>query len=350
MGAATTDRAATARADELHDRVQRVVERYAFADGETFDTLARMLAVHQATYDPGYRRLCDARGVEPTSDAPSTLPAVPTEAFKLTRVATFAGDADQAVFRTSGTTMGGRGVHALRRLDTYRRSALRSAEVHLWPRRTAVLAIAPTPEQLPDSSLSCMLGWFVEAWGGRFLEPDQPAAAIDAIASLTEPTVICATAFAWVHLLDAGLAARLPPGSRAMQTGGFKGRSREISASELRGAMAQALGIAASDIVGEYGMTELSSQLYAEGGETLRYVAPPWVRVSAADPGTLGPLPPGSPGVLRIEDLANVESAWAVQTADMGVVHVDGSVEILGRALFAPPRGCSLAIEEMLDR
>ncbi len=112
--------------------------------------------------------------------------------------------------------------------------------------------------------------------------------------------------------------------------------------------MASGLGIEESAVVGEYGMTELSSQLYAVGGETFRYVAPPWVRVCAAASSTLAPLPAGSLGVLRVEDLANVESAWAVQTSDLGVVHEDGSIEVLGREPGAPPRGCSLAVEELL--
>lgn len=72
------------------------------------------------------------------------------------------------------------------------------------------------------------------------------------------------------------------------------------------------------------------------------------MRVSARDPETLAPLPLGRRGVARLKDLANVESAWAIQTADEIVVHVDGGVELFGRLAGAAPRGCSLAIEELL--
>jgi hypothetical protein len=106
-------------------------------------------------------------------------------------------------------------------------------------------------------------------------------------------------------------------------------------------------------VVAEYGMTELSSQLY-EGtlAGTARhgvYLAPPWVRVTAVDPTTLAPAATGAEGLARIVDLANVDSAVAIQTADRVRVLPEG-VELLGRAPGAPPRGCSIAVDEMLER
>src|SRR5439155_3604069 len=144
-----------------------------------------------------------------------------------------------------------------------------------------------------------------------------------------------------------------PPGSRAMHTGGYKGGSREVAPAALRGDIANAFGLETSAVVGEYGMTELSSQLY-EG--TLRaarglptpsskhgsFVPPPWLRVVAAHPETLAPLADGETGILRFEDLANVDGAVAVQTADVGRSG-GGAVELVGRSQGAPARGCSLA-------
>jgi hypothetical protein len=74
---------------------------------------------------------------------------------------------------------------------------------------------------------------------------------------------------------------------------------------------------------------------------------PGWVRVSAVDPGTLAPVPDGEVGVLRIDDLANLDSVCAIQTSDLAIVR-GGGVELLGRAPGATPRGCSLAVEEAL--
>jgi len=175
-----------------------------------------------------------------------------------------------------------------------------------------------------------------------------------------ETLLVLATSFALVGLLDelAGRALPLPTETVVMQTGGFKGKTREIEPAELRAAVARAFGIGQAQIVSEYGMTELTSQLYeasVPGSALARerrgaagvYSEPPWLRVVPVDPATLEPVPHGEIGIARIVDLGNVDSAVAIQTQDR-VRRVDGGIVLLGRATGAPPRGCSLAIEEFL--
>jgi hypothetical protein len=108
-------------------------------------------------------------------------------------------------------------------------------------------------------------------------------------------------------------------------------------------------------VVSEYGMTELCSQLYGDGlvrgrierDGVERLMVPPWVRVTPCDPETLRPVRAGEVGVLRIDDLANLDTCCAIQTADLG--RSDGDrVVLLGRSPGATPRGCSLAIEEAI--
>jgi acyl-CoA synthetase (AMP-forming)/AMP-acid ligase II len=195
---------------------------------------------------------------------------------------------------------------------------------------------------------------------GTLVDPADLTRACAAASDLGHPVLVMGASFAFLHLLDALGEARLalPAGSRVMHTGGFKGRSREVAPGELIARIATTFDVAESAVVGEYGMTELSSQLY-EG--TLRasrglatpsarhgvFIAPPWTRVAAVDVDTLQPLAEGEAGILRIEDLANVDSVLVVQTADRG--RCSGStVEWLGRLAGAPPRGCSLAVEELL--
>jgi hypothetical protein len=116
-------------------------------------------------------------------------------------------------------------------------------------------------------------------------------------------------------------------------------------------------------MVNEYGMTELLSQFYEPvfrvGGaaradlgsaplENRRHVGPPWVRTRVLDPETLEPCAPGAPGLLCHLDLANAGSVAAVLTADLGVAD-EGGFRVLGRAPGAEPRGCSLALEELLE-
>jgi hypothetical protein len=359
----------------LHLRARAFVRAFEVGASmpEPFDALATDLARFQAAHVPGYARLCHARGLDARAfSRAGDAPAVPTDAFKLSRVAAFAEGEARATFRTSGTTLGARGTHEMRDPTTYDEAALAfgrwALASDLEPgHATPVLVLAPSPDGAPDSSLSHMLGLFVDRFGepasargqSYFVEGD----VLD-VASLDErvaralledlPVMLLGTSFAFVHLLDAlGEAPfRLPSGSRVMQTGGFKGRSREVEASALRRDLAAAFDVSERRIVGEYGMTELSSQFY-EG--TLRspsapigvYVEPPWARVVPVDPETLMPVATGEVGIARIEDLMNVDSAFAVLAADR-VRRVPGGFELLGRAPGAPPRGCSIAIDEML--
>jgi hypothetical protein len=158
------------------------------------------------------------------------------------------------------------------------------------------------------------------------------------------------TAFSFVHLLDflgeRNLPFRLPLGSRVMETGGYKNRSRAMPKSELHALITKQLGIPQSHIVCEYGMSELSSQAYdrkvgSQKSEVRRFQFPPWSRVQVISPETNREVGDGETGLIRVFDLANVFSVMAIQTEDLGVRHGDG-FELLGRAQFAEPRGCSL--------
>jgi hypothetical protein len=366
--------------DALHGRVRAFI-RAAMLGGTTepFDALALDIARFQAAHVPAIARLAHARHAHFTHarDA-AAIPAVPCDVFRLTRVAVHPRACDVALFRTSGTSQGARGEHPLRTTETYELAALSWGRRFLWPDRADLRAfvLAPSIAEQPDSSLGFMLDRFAHALArppaflvhvgpGGDAVIDLDTLARDAAAARAErvAVMVLATSFALVHLLDGmgGRDLRLPEGSRVMQTGGFKGKAREIEPAVLRARVARAFGVPEALVVGEYGMTELSSQLY-EGTLAAAlgtaagpapghgvYVPPPWVRVSAVDPASLDPVPSGKAGIARIVDLANVDSAVAIQTADRVRV-VDGQVELHGRLPGAPPRGCSLAIDEMLGR
>ncbi len=168
--------------------------------------------------------------------------------------------------------------------------------------------------------------------------------------------LVLGTSFAFVHLVDSvgQDSFHLPRRSRVMQTGGYKGRSREVPPDVLRGDLARVFGLDLRSIVGEYGMTELSSQfyertLYEADAPLGLYAEPPWARVLPVDPDTLAPVSEGAVGIAKIIDLANVDSAVAVLTQDQ-VRRVGDGFELLGRAPGATPRGCSIAIDELLGR
>ncbi|HEU0014168.1 MAG TPA: hypothetical protein VFQ45_10815 [Longimicrobium sp.] len=338
-----------------------------------FDRLARGVFAHQYACNRPYRLFCERRGVSPeTVGAWSGIPAVPTDAFKA--AALVCGDPAQAraVFRTSGTTAGAerRGTHYLPDTALYDAALRAGFRAHLLPdgARPRMVSLVPPPEQARDSSLSHMAGQVVGEYGaergGWFVSPDggiDDGGLGDALRAAERggaPVCILGTAFAFVHWMDAlrgrGERFRLPPGSRVMDTGGFKGRSREVTREELYAGFAELLGIAPAWCVNEYGMTEMSSQFYdgfagraGDAGGRL-HAGPPWVRTQAADPETLRPLPHGQAGVLRHWDLANLDSVMAIQTADLGVTFAEG-FRVLGRATGAEARGCSIAMDELLS-
>ena len=210
-------------------------------------------------------------------------------------------------------------------------------------------ASAPPPEGgTPNRKFFGTVG----ADGGWCVDFAAALADLRAAAASGAPVMLLGTAFSFVHLLDhfaaAGISVKLPSGSRVLETGGYKGRSRTLPKAELHAEIARRLGVPASHIVCEYGMSELSSQAYDTmvptradvARQARRFHFPPWARAVVVSPETGVEVGESETGLLRIYDLANVWSALAVQTEDLGVRRGEG-FELLGRAAEAEPRGCS---------
>lgn len=337
-------------------------------DDQARDQLLREVLTFQRATVPPYARIVAQLG-DPRSGDALAWPAVPTDVFRVTRVAAHRPEQDVKRFRTSGTSSAERGEHALRDLSLYDLAAQAAARYALFPdvERMRLVLLAPSAEELPDSSLSYMLGRFADWFGAGPSTHALHDGALDRglltrtllrCASDSTPVALLGTSFAFVHAEDMLGAQRfsLPRGSRIMQTGGFKGRSRTVEPEAMLQLLAARYGVPPAFIVQEYGMTELCSQLYettlrdaALGRQPgpRRLWAPGWMRVSRVDAGTLRRVAGEREGLLRIDDLANVDSACAIQTSDLAVGCEDG-IRVLGRAAGATPRGCSLAIDAVL--
>jgi hypothetical protein len=308
------------------------------APTEPFEELALDLHRHQAAACPVIASL-----VERPPTGLHDLPAVPVDLFKTLPVGTVDPDEAGATFRTSGTTGGGRGVHRLRSTALYDHGAVSWARacVGALPPRSVNLLLDPARH--PDSSLSHMVARLAPdaTW---HLGPDGlDVAGFGRALAAGGPAFVGATAFALAELLEEHAPPPLPPGSILMVTGGFKGRTHRLDgATLLERARAR---LRPDHLATEYGMTELSSQLW--GTPDTPYRPPPWLRVLAMDPVTAAPCPPGTPGQLRLVDLANLDSAVAIETLDQGTVHPDGTLTLHGRLADAPARGCSLTVEEV---
>ena len=311
-----------------------------------FDRLARW----QAERVPAIARMQRRRG----ADA-----ALPTDVFRHARVAAHPAEQDVAVFETSGTT-DAPGRHPFRTLSLYDLAAERWAR-HMLFRGTERIDLLHVGAMRPRSSLGHMLRRFEDWFGAEVqtLEDPRDAGALTrALAERERPVAILGTSFALLfaedalkHALEHAPPFALPEGSRVMHTGGFKGRTREVAPAEMRAALARRYGVPASHVISEYGMTELSSQAYEtpliEPDAPRRLRFPPWVRARVVDPITLEDRAGDTEGLLRVDDLANLDSCCFVLTADRVRRDAHG-LTLLGRAPGATLRGCSLATEEAL--
>ncbi len=331
-------------------------------DDSAFDTLAMHIHAAQRAANPILRRFWDASRGDPPA-VWREIPPVPATAF---RDIPIVSGTPEVVFRTSGTTGGdgARGEHHVLSLALYRAAARANYRRHLihGAIRLRLVSLIPSPNTVPDSSLSTMAGFMAaepEVTGPVWAFHPEDGVDIDAVrdaATTNDPVLLLTTAFALVHLLDAlgDERIQLPPGTRMMETGGFKGRVAEVDRATLYGRAEHALNIPLSHVVNEYGMTELLSQAYDGVAGTAPPLPsrvhrfPPWVRTRALAPATLAPLPSGEPGLLAHFDLANAGSVCHILTEDFGHTTRDGGVRVLGRAKGATPRGCSLAAESFL--
>lgn len=352
----------------LDAEILRFMKKYARsseAPDAAFNALALKLFEHQFRMNRAYRRFCALENKSPSNVKHwKDIPAMPALGFKELVLASFPPMKRVRVFHTSGTTHETKGAHFFDTLALYRHSLTAGFErFMLAPSATKKPAdgafsfyfLMPSAENAPYSSLSYMMGEvnrrFARGRGRFFVKKGLPKYAdlAGALKKEKKKILLCATAFALKgfldHLKDKKTALRLPAGSRLMETGGFKGRTKEISKERLYSECTERLGIPRKECVSEYGMTELSSQMYAAALGDFR--GPAWLRTVVIDPGTGKEAKKGTAGLLRHVDLANRGSVIAVQTEDLGRRTASG-LRLLGRATDAEVRGCSLHYEEFV--
>jgi hypothetical protein len=327
----------------------------AFINGarDDFNALALEIYAFQREHNAVYRAYCQQLKAKVTHW--KEIPAVPTSAFKDFALTCFPVGEAVAEFHTSGTTSEKSGKHYFRTLELYDAAIRPNFKAHLLPETLPALILTPSPEEAPHSSLAHMMGivgndaeYFVE--NGTLLV-ERLTQRLCEMQWANQPVLLLGTAFAFVNFFEQNLRFEMPEGSRAMETGGFKGRSREVTKAELYRLFQASLGIPPHRVVNEYGMTELSTQFYDEtllvGRQSDVKDVPPWARVLTIDPNTGEEPALGERGLIRVFDLANLWSSMCVQTEDLGVAHADGRFEIHGRATGAEVRGCSLDAESL---
>jgi Acyl-protein synthetase, LuxE len=336
------------------------------ASQDQFNQLALRLFAQQFQYNAAFQRFCQQRGKTPrTVKNWRDIPAAPINAFKELCLSCVPPADCERVFMTSGTTRGDvKGKHHHPHLAVYDASMMRNfGQRFMQGAKDIRMGILfPDEAAMPNSSLAhylaLALGEFGAPGSGYYLGPQglDSAGLIQALTQVQqsgEPFALLGASYSFVHLMDElakrGLSFKLPPGSRMLDTGGFKGQSREMAIVDFYAQLSVALGIDRRQCINMYGMTELSTQFYDSGNAVLPSVksGPHWIRARVVDPLTGAEVPAGERGILAHCDLGNFNSVTTILTEDVGV-EVDGGFLLLGRAEGAQAKGCSLAVEDFL--
>ncbi len=322
-----------------------------------FEAAALALFRHQARHCPPYRAYLAALGRAPEAVAAlADIPFLPIEFFKTQEIKTqeiktqdghteLAAWQPQEVFRSSGTTLAQRSRHLVRDPALYRANAAAIFEAAYGPLTGwTVLGLLPSYLEQGESSLVAMVADFAQRSGQAqdafFLRDHAGLLRALALAQAQPGRRVLLFGVTYA-LLD--LAAEVGPapelqGITVLETGGMKGRRREMIREELHQELQLTFGPA--PIHSEYGMTEMLSQAYSPGHG--RFYCPPQLRVLLRDPADPFSASADRPeGAINVIDLANVDSCAFLETRDLARRHDDGSFEVLGRLDNSDVRGCS---------
>lgn len=312
----------------------------------SFESMATALFRFQAEHNPVYAQWCRLRGLSPKSKLRSIaeIPHLPIRFFKSHQVSIFAESAPQE-FISSGTGKQGSSHHLVYDLPFYDQLALRNFSARYGsPTNYFIAALLPSYLERQGSSLIRMAAQFINASADR-----ESGFFLDDLAKLSNllaakkaagvPILLLGVSFALLHL-----AEQYPQnlaGAIVMETGGMKGRRKEMVRSELHAKIASAFAL--EKVHSEYGMTELFSQAYSSGAGIFHCPAQMRVQIrQVSDPFCYER--PGKTGGLKIIDLGNVDSCAFIETEDLGRQSSPEAFEVLGRFDHADIRGCNLML------
>ncbi len=292
-----------------------------------------------------YKNYIQYLGINPSNiNQINQIPFLPISFFKSQNIIA-QNQASQQTFLSSSTTGKGQSKHPVANISIYQTAFTQGFKLQYGnPSDYCILALLPSYLERTGSSLVYMAnhlineskhfnsGFYLDEW-------DKLANVLQQNEEKGLKTLLLGVSFA---LLD--FVARHPmqlEHTIIMETGGMKGRRKELTRFELHKELKEGFGV--NEIHSEYGMTELFSQAYAK--KEGRFVCPPWMKVytrTADDP--FGYTDFGKTGALNIIDLANIYSCSFIETEDLGRVYEDGSFEVLGRMDFSEVRGCNTMI------
>ena len=298
---------------------------------------------HQFKYNKVYRSFCDLLYKHPSDiDNIEDIPFLPIEFFKSKDILS-SDKKIQATFTSSGTTGSNVSKHHVTDLNTYQ-SSFSKAYHHFYGdiKETIVLALLPSYLERSGSSLIYMVQDFIkksnQPESGFYLNNlEDLAKKITTLDNSGRKILLIGVSFALLDLIE-NYSFNLN-NTTIMETGGMKGKRKEITRTELHNKLKSGFGV--NCIHSEYGMTELLSQAYSK--ENGLFYCPPWMKIftrDTDDPLTIQKI--NKTGGVNIIDLANINSCSFIATQDLGRSFNNGSFEIIGRFDHSDIRGCNL--------
>lgn len=314
---------------------------------EQFRNAAIALFRRQGVDNPIYRKFLSHLGIDVHEVGDILkIPFLPISFFK-THLLQTGSFIPEVVFESSGTTGTINSRHGIHSMQYYLDNTLVNfKEVYGDPREYCFLALLPSYLEKGNSSLVAMAKYLMQESGhpenGFYLNNlDQLVSQLLKLDSQSQPVILLGVTYALMDLAERyNLALKHVI---VMETGGMKGRKKEITRAELHGLLRERLGV--QDIHAEYGMTELQSQAYAVRDGIFRASSTMQVLLrSPDDPFEMWSAGqyPGRTGIINIIDLANIHTQAFIATDDLGRFSQDGGFEVLGRVDNCDIRGCSL--------
>ena len=316
-----------------------------------FEKQALTLFRFQSEHNPVYRDFIRNMKINPAEiDEISKIPFLPIELFKTKRVLINEAPLGGSIFSSSATSGLMPSKHHVPDLALYTESFRKGFELFYGDVKDyAILALLPSYLEREGSSLIFMVEDIIRQSahpdsGFYLYNHSELQDKLEKLQEQKQKIVLIGVSFALLDFVKAGMrdGGRGTRDLIVMETGGMKGRRKEILREELHKILRDAFAV--SHIHSEYGMTELLSQAYSKGEGVFH--TPPWMRIlirESNDP--LAPAPIGRTGGINIIDLANIYSCAFIATQDLGKVNADGSFEVLGRFDYSDIRGCNLMME-----
>ena len=312
---------------------------------ERFNETALQVFNYQAQHNPVYRQFIEGLKIDPSSiTSYSQVPFLPIEFFKSHTI--LSTDAPvEVTFTSSGTTGMITSSHQVTDKTWYEESFRRAFNIFYGDIRDfTVLALLPSYLEREGSSLIYMVDDLIKQSNhpdsGFFLyNHDELFHQLKKQQDARKPTLLIGVTFGLLDFIE-NYQVNFPE-LIVMETGGMKGRRKEMIREELHAILGKGFGV--EQIHSEYGMTELLSQAYSKGDGIFN--CPPWMKIIIRDTNDpLSTLQSGKTGGISVIDLANINSCAFIATQDLGRIYPDGSFEVLGRFDQSDIRGCNLLI------